>query len=280
MMDLSNVKLICMDMDGTLFAGGETVPERNLKALRECARRGIHLALVSGRNFRFLMKAASGIVPEMAIVSANGARIDECAGGRCIYEETFSPEEAIRVSRILYDANVYYEAYTKKVNFAFRRELITPVHKRSLERYIANHQIIGCTFPERPEDADYEGIFKFVAFSDDPNVILRVRRALDYNGFIHSSSAAENVETMAPGVGKGKALCRLAEYYGIAKEDTMAFGDYTNDIDMLKASGHPVAMSNGVDEVKAVARIIAPPNTEGGVGQVIEQYVLHCYKEN
>ena len=79
---------------------------------------------------------------------------------------------------------------------------------------------------------------------------------------------------MPKGVDKGSAVRRLCEHFGIDENETMAFGDYTNDLDMLKAVRYPVAMENAVDEVKAIAKYIAPLNTEGGVGRFIMENVL------
>ena len=275
MSEISNVKLICMDMDGTLFASGEKVPKINRLALGECEKRGIHLALVSGRNYRFLSENARAISNNIAVVSANGARIDERPGGKCVFEGVFDPSEARRVSDVMWSTGAYYEIYTGTTNFAFRYDAIPPVHKKSLERYIRNGQILGCEFPTGPRYADYNGIYKFVAFSDNPTEIEKIRSILDANNIPHSSSGAQNVETMAPGVGKGRALEMLAKHFNVDICDTMAFGDYTNDCDMLSACGHPVAMANGVQELKRIAELIAPPNTEGGVGKVIFEKVLN-----
>ncbi len=271
---LGNIKLICMDMDGTLFAANEQIPEINVCALRECSRRGIRTALVSGRNYRFLMQKACEISRDLAIVSANGARIDECAGGRCIYESCFKAPDAEKVNNVLWHTQVYYEIYTRDVNYAFRYEKIPKAHKRSLVRYIENRQVTECRILTDPKKAPNEGIYKFVAFSEEPVTIAYVQKAFDDMGIAHASSGSQNVETMAPGVDKGNALKVLCEHFGILRSDTMAFGDYTNDMCMLNASAHPVAMANAVDALKTKAEIIAPPNTQGGVGQVIYKYVL------
>ena len=274
MNDFKNIKLICMDMDGTLVGAGGVIPDINIFALKQAAARGIRLALVSGRNFRFLMKSAADIDPGVIIVSANGARIDECAGGKCIYEGVFDPVFAREVCEALCNTGVYFELYTAEMNYVFNRERISKIHKHSLEMYIKNRQILGLRFPKGPDEAEYEGIYKFVAFSDDPTLIQTVKDTLDAGHIHHVSSWWDNVEVMARGVDKGSAVRFLAKYLGIDKDDIMAFGDQTNDISLLQAAGCPVAMGNSVDELKAVARIIAPHHTQGGVGRVILERVL------
>ncbi len=274
MKQLREVKLICMDMDGTLFAGREQIPEINVLALRRCAEKGIHTALVSGRNYRFLMDHARRIGTDMAIVSANGARIDEKPDGRCIFEAVYTPAFATLVSQTLWDLDVNYEVYTKNGNYSFRSDRVTEKHRASLERYLKNGQVSGLSLRDTPQTADIQGIYKFVAFTDDKALIARIREALDSKRIVHSSSWADNVEIMPEGVGKGRALKLLAGYFGVPLEDTLAFGDYTNDIDMLKSAGHAAAMENGVDELKRFAEIVAPNNMSGGVGRVIFEKVL------
>ena len=269
-----NIALICMDMDGTLVGEGGVIPELNIYALRKAAEAGIHLALVSGRNYRFLMQYAGDIHPETAVVSANGARIDEKAGGKCIFEGFFEEEYAREVCSALFQTGVYFEVYTDQKNYIFHRTRISKIHEHSLEMYLKNRQILGLEFPDTPEDMCYEGIYKFVAFSDDPDVMRLVKETLDEKNILHSSSWWDNTEVMAKGVDKGSAVRTLAKHFGIDVRDVMAFGDQTNDLSLLSAAGWPVAMENGVDEVKAIARIIAPKNTEGGVGQVILKQVL------
>ena len=77
-----------------------------------------------------------------------------------------------------------------------------------------------------------------------------------------------------PGVDKGTALAFLAERLGIAREQVMAFGDSTNDLDMLGAAGWPVAMGNALDVVKALAWRVAPSCDQDGVARTLQECVL------
>ena len=81
------------------------------------------------------------------------------------------------------------------------------------------------------------------------------------------------VEMVHPTVNKAKALERVSEHYGIAREEVMAIGDGVNDIEMISWAGTGVAMGNAKEIVKASADIIAPSNTEDGAAQIVEQAV-------
>lgn len=269
-----DIKLILMDMDGTLFADSETIPEINRRALLECEARGIRLALVSGRGHGFLARVAASIGIKCAIASANGARIEASPTGPLIFEGMFPRDEGRRMFDLLYAMNVNFECYTRSVNYVLHADKMPQRHRASLMRNVSRGDAEAVFDEERASLEAPARSYKFVVFSDNPDEIDTVRCKLDEEGIEHCSSGSRNVEIMPRGVGKGEAVVRIASYFGCDIRKTLAFGDYTNDISMLKASGHPVAMQNGVEEVRRIAEIIAPPNVEGGLGRVIYDYVL------
>ena len=79
------------------------------------------------------------------------------------------------------------------------------------------------------------------------------------------------LDVMARGVDKGAALVKLAELANVPITATVAFGDYLNDLEMLRAAGTAVAMENAHPQLKDLADIIAPPNTDNGVSTVLRQ---------
>jgi len=89
-----------------------------------------------------------------------------------------------------------------------------------------------------------------------------------------SSASRRNCEFMPSGIDKGTAVRVLCEKTGVDPANVMAFGDQTNDLPMLNAAGWPVAMENGEDSVKAAAKLIAPDHNLGGVGIILQKYVL------
>lgn len=269
-----NIKLILMDLDGTLFGQKGALPEINIKALRECERRDIRLALVSGRGFPFIKRTADRIGINCAIVSANGARIEASADGPCIFEGTFEEEEGRFVMNAMIEADVNFEAYSRDVNYVYKPELMPERHARNLQMNIASGDITAEYDEEIMKKHAPHTAYKFVAFARDEESFERTRGILERYRIRHCSSASGNLEVMPKGIDKGLAVRRLSEYFHIDRSETMAFGDYTNDIDMLTSSGHPVAMMNAVDEVKAVAEFIAPLNTEGGLGKFIFENIL------
>ena len=79
---------------------------------------------------------------------------------------------------------------------------------------------------------------------------------------------------MNAGVDKGNALSFLQQHWNITPEETMAFGDYFNDVPLFKHAYYSFAMENGHPDIRQHARFVAPPNTEYGVIQMIRKYIL------
>jgi hypothetical protein len=117
---------------------------------------------------------------------------------------------------------------------------------------------------------------KINIFVKDPAEREPIKKELSaIPGIVICSSLYNNLEINAEGATKGNALLWLADYLGIAREETMAFGDGENDVPMLEAAGIGVAMANGVDAAKAAADELTLTNDEDGVAAAIERLVLN-----
>jgi len=269
-----NIRLICTDLDGTFFAPKSVVPDINRAAVRECEKRGIHIAFISGRGYPMVKRLSAELGINAAIASANGSRIDSDSFGNTIFEGYFEVNKCRELMRLFMEEGVNFEAYTKWANYVSRPELMPSRHRQGLQANIKAGDIELIHDEERMLREAAGASYKLVVFSEDPSVIQRIRRVLDERSIAHCSSGSQNVEVMPEGIGKGEALLKLADHFGVPVEETMAFGDYTNDLSMLRAAGHPVAMENGVEELKRMAEFIAPHHAEGGFGQAVYQYVL------
>ena len=103
------------------------------------------------------------------------------------------------------------------------------------------------------------------------SVLAKLKQELLDAGYSVSSAYADNMEIMLGGHGKGTAVKWLSEYLGVKPEETMAFGDNTNDQTMLDAVGWPCAVENAVESLKNSARIVTPPCDADGVAPIIEK---------
>lgn len=253
-----DIRLIATDLDGTLLDGRGSVPAENLRALQECARRGIYVILASGREYESVHALSEQIeLPEQPVIVANGARMESPEDGGTIFEE-FVPEDVSgELWSCIKECGLFGEAWARG------------------RYYAVNHPRGEGLSWEQLRGESLAGVHKYVVNSRDPAEIARMDRVFRRYPLEVNQAYIYNLEALKKGVNKGTAIQRFAARKGIRKEQIMAFGDYENDRAMLEAAGWPVAMENGHANLKRAARIIAPPNTEAGVGRVIEKYVLN-----
>lgn len=274
------IDMLCLDIDGTLMDSRKRFPEINCRALQACERRGIRVALVSGRSFELMRDFARqlGVHPMMA--ACNGARIEAGEHGPTLGEFPLGRPAAERICRTLEKSGMYFNAYRRGKCYMGNPEV-----RAGLGARYAHHA--PGTWGEAPYlyeticDRDrlwregMEGVYKFVVMGApyDPG-FARIRAELSDMGLSVSSASRRNLEFMAPGVDKGSAVEMLCRAAGVDLRRVMAFGDQTNDLPMLRTCGWSVAMENGEDVVKAQARLIAPDHNVGGVGLTLRKYVL------
>lgn len=275
---MTDIRLMAFDLDGTLLDNDKKVPEKNARALRAAAEKGIKLMLCSGRAFEVQAGFAQAIGIDPICASANGARIDASLRGPILAETPIEPETAKRIFDALMARGIYFMAYARGRSYMF--------NINEQQRLKKHHHAPGKTFygelpfeivgdSEKARYNAWQAAYKFVCFGDDYDPRFEdVKAELADLGLSVSSSWRDNMEIMRPGIDKGYAIRRVCAEYGIPIECTMAFGDNTNDLPMLEAVEWPVVMGNGERAAIERARIVAPPNHEAGVGAVIEEMVL------
>ena len=278
--EIQDVRLIALDIDGTLMDADKRFPEINRRALQACEARGVKLALISGRSFELMRGFAQELGIHPILAACNGARIEAGEDGPTIAERTFARADAERVCRTLEDSGMYFNAYRRGKCYMGNPEV-----RPSLGKRYAHHIPGTIEDPRYPYETvcdrarlwgeGLDGVYKFVALGEayDPG-FDRLQEALADMHLSVSSASRRNKEFMPSSVDKGYAVRAICRELGIPQAQVMAFGDMTNDIPMLRAAGIPVAMENGEDSVKAVSRLIAPDHNLGGVGLVLERYLL------
>lgn len=275
---MPKIRMMAFDLDGTLLGGDGRISPRNKAALQEAHRRGIRIVLASGRGFQATRRFAKEAGIPCILATANGARIDETQDGPLLLERCLNDEDSKVIMQHMYDSGIFFVAYTKNANYQGNMQTRQPAETAYFAPGIYTEDGVTLEMVEdnaRMQSEGWRNVYKFVAFSTPSDPKLEVLSAkLRPMGLAVESSWINNVEVMPKTAGKGNALDYLAQRYGIAREEIMAFGDNFNDETMLRYAGWPVVMENGVDEMKAIARIIAPHHMEDGVGRVIEQYVL------
>jgi len=258
-----DIRLIAVDMDGTLLDGEGRVPEDLWPMLEELRRRDIAFAPASGRQYATLRREFGAHGDDMVFIAENGTlvmRRDE--------ELSADPMDAAVVRGVVdtvrgvtHDVGVVLcgkrSAYIERTDPAFHDEAAR--YYAELEP-VADLQTVG------------DEIIKIAIFDFD-GAEHGVAPALSDIARTHQVVVSGHnwVDIMNRGVNKGAALRRLQDTLGITAEQTVVFGDYLNDLEMMDAAAHSFAMANAHPDVAARARYRAPSNTEHGVIRVLER---------
>lgn len=280
---MKRVKLIALDMDGTLLASDHnTIPQRNIEAIRRAQAAGIGVCINTGRMLEDAGDFLRRYDLPCMIISGDGTRVATAPlpEGKVILRRDLSPEDACRALEICLASGLTIHAFEDGFVNSVIGENGTPYHL--LER-----GLIGVRYGEEALFAAAKrGLLKiFVVtegfagsvYSDKiPPLREKLRKALPHLEI--SSSGLGNIEIVSSQAGKGRALAAVAKQMGIGPENVMAVGDAGNDLNMLEYAYHSVAMGNARPEVLAVCRYRTSSNNECGVAEIIER-VLAAQKE-
>ena len=266
-----NVRLIALDLDGTLLNDAKELTERTQRALEAASRSGIEVVLSTGRPVTALPQEVAHFPYIKYALTADGARIENLRTGELLFEGLI-PKEMVRpIYDIFDDYDVIEEIYIKGQGYISERDI------DHLEEYTTNpaHAAYARRTRKRVEDIHDlldQDIDKahalFKSFEDREDAMRRIREIADLE---LCDAFPINLEVSAPGINKGEGLKILGEKLGIGTKDMMAFGDSNNDSAMLQTAGVAVVMDNAYESVKEMADVIAPSNEEDGVAAVIEQ---------
>ena len=261
------IKLIASDLDGTLLDDEKRLPEDFFEVLDRIFEKGVRFAVSSGRTYN----AVEHLFPaeycrKMDFICDNGACIlrgDEPLDITPLDRGTFT--ELLDACAKIGGLKVLVCAAGGTYHLADSDEFNAEVRK-----FYKNH--IVCESLYDIKDTIYK-----LAICDMQGTMQRAKPAI-YAIFGSRLNVQVSgpvwMDVMASGVNKGAALRRLTELVGAQYENVMAFGDYFNDVEMLKAAGWSFCMENGHEDVKKLCRYVAPSNNEGGVTRMIRRYVL------
>lgn len=272
---MNPIKLIATDLDGTLLGSGGVLLAENTRALKRAQDAGIAVAICSGR----LPAICSRIAREMGldackIIGLNGTQIWDAPFGRELFCAVFPEETARACWKILKDANVPVTHYGPDSVFTNQR-----FDTESAEtRYRNIFGGAGVTVEIAPDAVErgIEGktlklLAKFPGGKAQEDAVCAALRSVP--GILLTTARAGTMEIMLAACGKAAGLSRVADALGITAAEVMAFGDFDNDLEMLRWAGFGVAMENGTAEVKRAARHITGLNTQAGVAQAVHAYL-------
>jgi len=271
------IKLLCIDMDGTLLSSDKKISERNLESIKAASSKGVKIVVSTGRVFTSAKYYSDLIGVKAPVIASNGAYIREKDRDETIYKGTLGIDNCNKILSVCkkYGLHPHYNTSTT---------IFTETIMYSSEYYTA----LNKTLPEGSKIIikvveNWEDVFKLqkneilkcIVQDNDDDKIQRAKAELkEIESMEVVSSFDKNFEVMNKGVSKGRAVEILAKYYGIIKEEIMCIGDNGNDMSMIEVAGTGVAMGNGSEGIKSIANFITDTNDNDGVAKAIEKFIL------
>ena len=274
------MRLIALDIDGTLLDSRWQVSEANRRAIAEAARRGIEVALVTGRRYDFAMPVARQLDTPLTMIVNNGALIRSKEGQTHLRH--LLPRETSR--RVLQLTRAWREGaavvFDRPRENQVILEVLDPGDTMRYAYYARNKEFIGLANPletcltEDPIQVMFSGKVEAMR-----NAEAALRAAPFAEEFALAVTTYESkdfamIDVIHPVCSKGSSLAEWAALRGVAREEVMAIGDNHNDIEMLSFAGIPVIMGNSVPALKTFGWHQTGTNDEGGVAAAIEQFAL------
>lgn len=279
---MSKVKLIALDMDGTLFNHQSEISKKDREMIKKATEAGVAVAVATGRSYVELpieLLCEAGI---QYAITGNGSAVYKMPAMECVFSDCLDKELVCEILKEIEKLDIYYDVYIE--GRVYRPERVTH-NIRRMDMPSSVHQMIEDTRIVVDDLVEYVRSVKGQVEKTTINFALledgtlldhdKTTEILDrYPQIEYLSGGFHNWEFTKAGVNKGSGLKFLAERIGVAMEETMACGDSQNDYSMLKAAQVAVAMGNAKDEIKEIADFVTLSNEESGVGCAIQKFVF------
>ncbi len=279
-----SIKLIGLDLDGTLFTGKKEILPSSMDVLNRVQAQGIKVAITTGRLFIDALMVGEKVSKDIILDAANGAYAYDAAAKTVIYEGPMNKEELRKIVDIC------------------RKYHTTPCLYHTTGEYIGQQCLdfmighgmdpaIRKIHPQKTsilikEDAQWDALieedtlfYKAVCYDMNGEIMMHVRQELEDCQMFEVVSASlfpdspGNIEVTKKGVSKGECLKRIGEYYGIGTDEMMVFGDSGNDASMFNVAKYAIAMGNAAEDIKALAYDITDDNEHDGIAKAVRKYI-------
>jgi len=274
------IRFIALDIDGTLLNSRFEVSPANRAAIAEATRRGVEVALVTGRRYDFAMPVATQIDAPLTMIVNNGALV-RTKEGQTLLRHLLPRETARRVIQAT-------EPWRQATAVVFDRPKANQVILQSIDwddptrggYYRRNREFLAAAVPletclnEDPIQVMFTGGVALMREAESALRAVQFVKEFTLAVTVYEDRDFSMIDVIHPGVTKGTTLAEWTASRGIAPAEILAIGDNHNDMEMLSFAGVPVVMENGVPELKERGWHVTRSNDEDGVAAAIERFAL------
>lgn len=271
-MNKRQIKLLALDLDGTLTDSKKNVSEKNIQAIKKAQDAGVNIVLASGRPVIGIQPVATALDLWNSggyILAYNGGHMIDCKTQTDLDKKTIPLEYIHTICQVGRMFSVYPLCYNETGVIC---ENDTDVY---VKREAFNNSIPVIKVPDLEKEIT-QPVVKFMVVGEPEEL----NKAFEYlkekldNKLNVFFSEPYFMEITPLGIEKASAISRLSDMLGIPKDQVMACGDGLNDIPMLQVASLSIAMANAYDQTKEYADYIVASNEEDGVAEAIERFIL------
>ncbi|MCB4799033.1 HAD family hydrolase [Neotamlana laminarinivorans] len=261
-MDLSQVKLVVSDMDGTLLNSNHEVSNLFLEQFKNLKQNNIKFVAASGRPYYSIIDKLETIKNEIIVVAENGGLVIE--NDKQLLSTPINTNNLYAIEQIIDTNNHIHPVFCTKSKGYFKSNSFGYISV--LSEYYPTFKVIDSV------DEIEEDIMKIAIYhsEDSEKHIYPLVKHFE-NNYAIKISGKNWLDISDNLANKGHAIKMLQEKYNISENETMAFGDYNNDLEMLKIANFSFAMQNAHENVKQVANYETKSNDEFGVEYIIDK---------
>ncbi len=274
----ASVRMLVIDIDGTLLNPEGKITPRTLGAVRAAQQAGIVVTLATARRYCNTAKIATELGLDIPLIIYDGAMIIKHPDATVIHTHTLKADVAQQAINLLVEHHIQPVVHP---SMGAVEEIWTgpcDFDNLWLEAYFT-------TFPEQMRRMPYEALcighadpLRVCVFTEEEHILEVIPKvsalACSWTTIKRGSYGCAELTIMDPACSKASGVAALARYLNIPLEEVMAIGDNNNDIQMLRTAGWGVAMGHASETVKAAAKAVTANNREDGVAQAIERYAL------
>jgi len=274
------VRLIALDIDGTLLNSRWEVSPANRAAIAEATRRRIEVVLVTGRRYDFALPVVQQIASPLTMIVNNGAMV-RAKDGSTHLRHLLAKDTALRVlqatnpwrkcTSVVFDRPKANQVIVEKIDL---EDGIRGMYYRRNREFLGEAAPLESCLSEDPIQVMISGPLTPMREVEKALRSVPFAREFALAVTVYEDKNFSMIDVIHPSVTKGSTLSEWAALRGVAREDILAIGDNHNDLEMLSFAGIPVVMGNGVPELKARGWHVTLSNDEDGVAAAIRQFAL------
>lgn len=266
------IKLVAIDLDGTLLSGDKTISEKNQTVLAQAKAQGIKIVLCTGRPLTAITPFLDGLHLREAgdySITFNGGLVQRNNTGEIVRKHTLTLADVQTLLAVAKDLQMPMDVLSDEVVLSFATSTYQTIYPQlnplltfvaTQEKELSTQRLYNKAVVAYHQEKLAEWIPAIPTAIKEQFEVIKTRSNL--------------LEFMPKGVTKASGIALLAEELGLVPAEIMAIGDEENDLSMIEYAGIGVAMANATAEVKRVADVVTTSNEEDGVAQAILNYVL------